>query len=65
MCIRDRNTSQQDYDPQGASVTMLIAEEEVEKQDVVMHLDKSHITAVSYTHLIKALIRSNPGQSFL
>ena len=45
------NTAQQDYDPQGASVTMLIAEEEVEKQDVVMHLDKSHITVHTYPEM--------------
>lgn len=45
------NIAQQDYDPQGASVTMLIAEEEVEKQDVVAHLDKSHITVHTYPEM--------------
>lgn len=44
------NIAQQDYDPQGASVTMLIAEE-VEKQDVVCHLDKSHITVHTYPEM--------------
>lgn len=47
------NIAQQDYDPQGASVTMLIAEEEVEprKEDVVAHLDKSHITVHTYPEM--------------
>lgn len=47
------NIASQDYDPQGASVTMLIAEEPVEneKQDVVMHLDKSHITVHTYPEM--------------
>lgn len=45
------NIAQQDYDPQGASVTMLIAEEEVQKQDVVCHLDKSHITVHTYPEM--------------
>ena len=45
------NIASQDYDPQGASVTMLIAEEEVEKQDVVCHLDKSHITVHTYPEM--------------
>ncbi|MEJ2449262.1 MAG: adenosylmethionine decarboxylase [Gammaproteobacteria bacterium] len=51
------NIARQDYDPQGASVTMLISEEPSASQqltnqpapgpvqeDVVAHLDKSHIT---------------------
>src|SRR3546814_3859149 len=47
------NIARQDYDPQGASVTILISEEPViDKADakgvisdaVVAHLDKSHIT---------------------
>ena len=51
----------QDYDPQGASVTMLISEEPVGAEDisnteapgplpdaVVAHLDKSHITVHTY-----------------
>lgn len=49
------NIAQQDYDPQGASVTMLISEEkieqelgEAEKSSVVGHLDKSHITVHTY-----------------
>ena len=47
--------SKQDYDPQGASVTILIAEEEikkpvnlVEKETVIAHMDKSHITVHTY-----------------
>lgn len=52
------NVSHQDYDPQGASVTMLIAEEPIEKKaeqtespgpdSVVAHLNKSHITVHTY-----------------
>lgn len=62
------NIAQQDYDPQGASVTMLIAEGPVDNLDignngsscasisgtsyqrdsVVAHLDKSHITVHTY-----------------
>ncbi len=56
------NIAQQDYDPQGASVTMLISEgkmthdEEVQEgkgqeicsDAVVAHLDKSHITVHTY-----------------
>ncbi len=55
------NIAHQDYDPQGASVTMLISEEPVvaEKlsnteapgplpESVVTHLDKSHITVHTY-----------------
>jgi len=55
------NIAHQDYDPQGASVTMLIAEEEVPNVDVlnteapgplpdavVAHLDKSHLTVHTY-----------------
>ena len=55
------NIAHQDYDPQGASVTMLIAEEQVVPEDfdnqespgplpdaVVAHLDKSHITVHTY-----------------
>jgi len=44
--------SKQDYDPQGASVTMLIAEESMKPAmagDVVLaHLDKSHVTVHTY-----------------
>jgi len=48
------NVSKQDYDPQGASVTILVAEEAIranpapEKDAVVAHLDKSHITVHTY-----------------
>lgn len=42
------NIASQDYDPQGASVTILIAEGRPEKQDVVAHLDKSHLTVHTY-----------------
>lgn len=55
------NIARQDYDPQGASVTMLISEEPVISEqlsneeapgplpdDVVVHLDKSHITVHTY-----------------
>ncbi len=45
------NIAHQDYDPQGASVTMLICEEpmtELHKESVVGHLDKSHITVHTY-----------------
>ena len=55
------NIAHQDYDPQGASVTMLISEEPIKsqhisneeepgplKQSVVTHLDKSHLTVHTY-----------------
>jgi S-adenosylmethionine decarboxylase len=55
------NTAHQDYDPQGASVTMLISEEPITSgqlsnteapgplpESVVSHLDKSHITVHTY-----------------
>ncbi|MEE0810247.1 adenosylmethionine decarboxylase [Blautia sp.] len=44
------NLSKQDYDPQGASVTLLIAEEPVVPVGSVQtaHLDKSHITVHTY-----------------
>jgi S-adenosylmethionine decarboxylase len=54
------NVARQDYDPQGASVTMLISEGHhdglhtpqqmpaFEKEAVVAHLDKSHITVHTY-----------------
>lgn len=44
------NIAKQDYEPQGASVTMLISEEHVEPYSdaVVAHLDKSHITVHTY-----------------
>ncbi|MBR3624436.1 MAG: adenosylmethionine decarboxylase [Selenomonadaceae bacterium] len=47
--------SKQDYDPQGASVTILISEDEVRKKPkrlspdtVLAHLDKSHVTVHTY-----------------
>lgn len=55
------NIAHQDYDPQGASVTMLISEEPIKsqhisneeepgplKETVVTHLDKSHLTVHTY-----------------
>ena len=51
------NVAHQDYDPEGASVTMLICEEPIQEKDlpseiikdsVVGHLDKSHITVHTY-----------------
>lgn len=55
------NVARQDYDPQGASVTILIAEHEVTpteelsqekpgplRDTVVAHLDKSHVTVHTY-----------------
>ena len=46
------NISKQDYEPQGASVTFLIAEESKVKsrsgETVVAHLDKSHVTVHTY-----------------
>ncbi|MCL2495009.1 MAG: adenosylmethionine decarboxylase [Oscillospiraceae bacterium] len=41
------SVSRQDYDPQGASVTLLIAEEPI-PEAVVAHLDKSHIAVHTY-----------------
>jgi len=46
------NVSKQDYDPQGASVSFLIAEEtmvpKVLGETVLAHLDKSHVTVHTY-----------------
>lgn len=46
------NISKQDYDPQGASVTLLIAEKSMvamhNGETVVAHLDKSHVTVHTY-----------------
>jgi S-adenosylmethionine decarboxylase len=58
------NIAKQDYDPQGASVTLLISEEEVPvyvldpscnrgeltpvRESIVGHLDKSHVTVHTY-----------------
>ncbi|MCR5609110.1 MAG: adenosylmethionine decarboxylase [Lachnospiraceae bacterium] len=45
------SVSKQDYDPQGASVTFLIAESSMvpmRGDDIVAHLDKSHVTVHTY-----------------
>ncbi len=43
------NIARQDYEPQGSSVTILIAEEsQVQSESVVAHLDKSHVTVHTY-----------------
>ena len=47
------NIAKQDYDPQGASVTILIADETRNPSDgknetIVAHLDKSHVTVHTY-----------------
>ena len=46
------NVSKQDYEPQGASVTFLIAEESMvpsrSGDTIVCHLDKSHVTVHTY-----------------
>ena len=51
------NIAKQDYEPQGASVTLLIAEENaitegrkrpIDSSSLVMHLDKSHVTVHTY-----------------
>jgi S-adenosylmethionine decarboxylase len=46
------NISRADYEPQGASVTILIAEESMVKNlagdKVIAHLDKSHVTVHTY-----------------
>lgn len=46
------NISKQDYDPQGASVTILVAEESMranmDGETIVGHLDKSHVTVHTY-----------------
>lgn len=45
------NISSQDYEPQGASVTILIAEHpicDLESETMVAHLDKSHVTVHTY-----------------
>lgn len=44
------NVSSQDYDPMGASVTILIAEEPIEPKpdQVLAHLDKSHLCIHTY-----------------
>jgi len=46
------SVSKQDYEPQGASVTLMIAEEamipHIESDTIVAHLDKSHVTVHTY-----------------
>lgn len=50
------NIAKQDYEPQGASVTILISEEQLDEQElktafpkaVVAHLDTSHVTVHTY-----------------
>lgn len=46
------NIAKQDYDPQGASVTILISEEPMnttsKAETILAHLDKSHITVHTY-----------------
>ena len=46
------NIAHQDYDPQGASVTLLIAENSmvpsVQNDTIIGHLDKSHVTVHTY-----------------
>ena len=42
------NIAKQDYEPQGASVTLLIAERPVPGNTQVAHLDKSHVTVHTY-----------------
>ncbi|MDR1753831.1 MAG: adenosylmethionine decarboxylase [Eubacterium sp.] len=49
------NVSRADYEPQGASVTLLVAEEsmvkklsDVSEDTIVAHLDKSHVTVHTY-----------------
>jgi S-adenosylmethionine decarboxylase len=53
VCAQVLNIAKQDYEPQGASVTLLIAEEPVNSlrqrsDEVVAHLDKSHVTVHTY-----------------
>lgn len=40
--------SKQDYDPQGASATILIAEDTINGSETLAHLDKSHIAVHTY-----------------
>ena len=42
------NIAKQDYEPQGASVTILIAERPVPGETQLAHLDKSHVTVHTY-----------------
>ncbi len=65
------NIARQDYEPQGASVTILVSEEPINPQDidnsehpgplpssVVAHLDKSHICVHTYPE-------ESPGRRFM
>jgi S-adenosylmethionine decarboxylase len=65
------NIARQDYDPQGASVTILISEQPVVdkaeakgviSEAVVAHMDKSHITVHTYpeTHPDNGIATSAP-----
>ena len=50
------NVSRQDYEPQGASVTILIAEGSmipVQGETQVAHLDKSHVTVHTYPNITR------------
>ena len=42
------STSTQDYDPLGASATILISEGVIKQDGMIMHLDKSHVSAHTY-----------------
>ncbi len=42
------NVSMQDYEPLGASATILVAEDAFQQNGQLMHLDKSHISAHTY-----------------
>lgn len=42
------NIAEQDYAPCGSSATLLICDQTAQKQSVVSHLDKSHITVHTY-----------------
>lgn len=42
------SVSEQDYDPLGASATVLVSEEQIFPTGQVFHLDKSHISAHTY-----------------
>ena len=67
------NIARQDYDPQGASVTMLISEEPVHQgheftderpgplpESVVGHLDKSHLTVHTYPEMTTSVPERSP-----
>ena len=52
------NVASQDYDPQGASVTILISEEEVHDADVVCHIDVSTCGRISPLNALNYLLDS-------